>query len=148
MGLKGTMEKDHIPLNKFELQVLGLIPIRLVTVAGIEEELETTDLPDRTRASGGNKLPIEFTAAQPMHHTEEVAAMEAWYKTSQDPVSPTYKLPATLTYRSITGQVERVYALSGLFPRRRALPDADMTNPGDMAQITWTFSADDIEPVS
>ena len=146
MGLKGKLAADHIALNKFELLVVGLVPITFIKVSGLDCELETTDLPDRTRASGGNTLPLEFTAEQPMHHTTELAAMDAWFELCKDPVNPAYKLAATMNYKSISGQVTKSYALTGLFPKKRSTPEVDMENKGDAARVVWTFSADDVSP--
>jgi hypothetical protein len=147
MGLKGLIKGDHIALNKFELLIVGMPPILFTKVSGIDEELEVTDLPDRTRASGGNTLPIEFTAEMPMHHSVELAAMDVWFGLCQDPVSPTYKLVGTMVYKSISGQVMKSFILSGLFPKKRGTPEVDIENKGDMAKVTWTFSADDVTPL-
>jgi len=145
--MKGTVEQDHIPVNKYELIILGMPPIHFTEVSGIEEELEAVDLPDRTRASGGNTKPVDFTAKAMMHHSLEQAALEAWYEECQDPVSPTYKKIGTLVHKSITGNRIRTYSLVGLFITKRALPDLAMENEGEAAQVEWSFSADDILPV-
>jgi len=145
--MKGEVQADHIPVNKFQLKVVGLLDIYLSTVSGIEDELQTIDLPDRTKASGGNRAAGEFTAMQPIHHTAEVAAMEIWFKEGQDPISPTYKKPCTLIMQSLSGQKEKSYTLIGVFVTKRALPDLDKGDDGEMAQIEWTFSFDDILPL-
>lgn len=145
--LKGTINKDHMPVNKFTLLVLGMPDLTFTEISGIEEELETTDLPDRTRASGGNTLPIEFTAKMPLHHTAEQAAMELWFSASQDPVSDDYEKEATLICQSVSGAGLRTFSLIDLFPRKRGLPDLDIKNEGEMAEVEWTFSANDILPI-
>jgi len=145
--MKGAIQGDHIPVNKYQLLVLGMPPLTFTEVSGIEEELEVAELPDRTVASGGNTKAIEFTGKLPMHHLAEQAAMELWFSSAQDPVLPTYKLPATLVHQSITGNVLRTYSLLGLFPSKRALPDLEMANEGEMAAVEWTFRADDILPI-
>jgi hypothetical protein len=145
--MKGEVQADHIPVNKFTLKVVGLLDIYLSTVSGIEDELQTIDLPDRTKASGGNRSATEFTAMQPIHHTAEVVAMEAWFKEGQDPISPTYKKPCTLIMQSLSGQKSRSYTLIGVFVSKRALPDLDKSDDGEMAQIEWTFSVDDLLPL-
>lgn len=144
--MKGTIKKNHIPASEFKLLVIGMPEITLVTVSGIEEELETVDLPDRTTASGGHTKPVEFTITQPMHHLVELAAMEAWFRESQDPVSPTYKKNATLVMTSIGGDVSKTYSLMGLYPSKQKLPDLDMANEGEMNVVEWTMKADDITP--
>lgn len=147
MVLKGTILPDHIPVNKFQLTVAGLPPLVFTEISGIEEELETTALPDRTTASGGNKLPVEFTAMQPQHHTVERAAMEAWFTESQDPSPPTYKKDGTLIVQSISGGQVVAYLVRGLFPSKRSLPDLDLANEGELAKIEWTFKSDEIIPL-
>jgi hypothetical protein len=145
--LKGTVDPDIIPVNKFQLLVAGLPPLTFTSVGGIEDELQTAELPDRQRVSGGNRGPIEFTAMLPEHHLVEQGAMELWFKSSQDPVSPSYRKIGTLVVQSNTGSIFRTYSLLNLFPTKRALPDREMENEGEMSQVEWTFSADDIEPI-
>lgn len=140
--MKGTIRPNHIPVNKFQLLVLGLPPLTPIAISGIEEELEAVDLPDRTRASGGNTKPFEFTITIPMHHTIEQAAMERWYRDSRDPVLPNYKKTATLLCAPIGPGTPRTYQLVGLFPRMRKLPDLEMANEGEMASVEWTLSCD------
>lgn len=145
--MKGVIQPDHIPVNKFRLIVIGLPDLTITELSGIEDELEVADLPDRTVASGGNRKASEFTFMLPMHHSVEQAAMEAWFLESQDPVLPTYKKPGTLIHESISGATIRTFQLTGLFPKKRALPDLEMVNEGEMAAVEWTMSSDDIAPI-
>lgn len=145
--MKGELQKDHIPVNKYVLQVIGLIPIKATEISGIEEELETAELPDRTVASGGNTKATEFSMMTPMHHLSEQAALEVWWQESKDPVSPTYKKPCTLTMTSISGNKSRGYTLTGVFPKQRNLPDLEMANEGEMATVEWIMSVDSILPL-
>lgn len=145
--MKGVLNSDHIPVNNYQLLILGMPPLTFTEISGIEEELEVAELPDRTVASGGNTKPVEFTGKIPMHHMAEQAAMELWFAQCQDPVLPGYKKPATLVHKSITGNVLRTYSMIGLFPTKRALPDLEMGNEGEMAGVTWSFRADDILPI-
>jgi hypothetical protein len=145
--MKGEIQADHIPVNKYTVQALGLIPLTATNVSGIEDELQTTELPDRTVASGGNRGPTEFELTMPMHHEGEQAAMEIWFRESQDPVLPTYKKPVTLTHNSISGARSRSYTLLGVFPKKRTLPDLEKANEGEMASVVWTMSADDVVPL-
>ena len=145
--MKGEIASDHMPVNKYTFLVIGLIPITATEVSGIEDELETTELPDRTVASGGNRKATEFTVMVPLHHLPEQAALEVWFRESQDPVSPTYKKPVTLTHESLSGNKSRTFSLVGVFPKKRKMPDLEMMNEGEMAQTEWTFSADDVMPL-
>ena len=54
--MKGAIEENHSPVNKWQLIVPTAPPLTIVEQSGIEDELETTDLPDRTRASGAFAL--------------------------------------------------------------------------------------------
>ena len=78
--MKGQILPGHIPVNKFTLQVVGLASITVTELSGIEEELQTTELPDRTVASGGNTNASEFTIMVPAHHSVEIQAMETWWR--------------------------------------------------------------------
>ena len=143
MGLKGTIAPDHISINKYQLIVAGLPTLTPTKIGGFPEELDAVEIPDRTRASGGNTKPIEFTMTLPAHHDVEVAAMEMWFQESQDPVLPTYKNVGTLLVYLISGQKMRTVTLTGLFPTRIASPDLDMANEGEMMTYEYTLSADD-----
>jgi hypothetical protein len=144
MSIKGAIQPNHIPVNKYRFLVVGLPPLTPTKIDGIEEELEAVDLPDRTRASGGNTKPVEFSLMLPAHHAVEQAAMEAWFKSSQDPVLPGYKKAATLLITPINGGAPKPRTLVGVFPTKRKDPDLEMKNEGDMAEVQWTLSADDI----
>jgi hypothetical protein len=104
-------------------------------------------MPDRTVASGGNRAASEFDITIPAHHAVEQAALELWYKEAQDPVSPTYKRTATLTMYRIDGTPGRTFTLVGVFVKKRALPDMELANEGEMAGVTWSLSVDDILPI-
>jgi hypothetical protein len=146
--MKGTIQPDHIGRNKYELLVIGLPPIVFTSITGMEDEIQTTDLPDRTRATGGNRGMGEIVAQHPVHHQLEEAALEIWFRESQDPVLPTYKKIGALTLKSLSGNTLRIYTLLGMFPRKRKLPDVEMSNEGELAVNEWTFSVDDILPVA
>jgi hypothetical protein len=145
--MKGVLQPDHIPVNKYELQVIGMPSLVFTEISGLEEELDTATLPDRTVVTGGASKAVEFTVKQPAHHTVEVAAMEAWYTEAKDPVTPTYKKNATLIMKSGTGQILRTFSLIGTFPKKRKTPDLDMSNEGEMAAYEWTMSCDEPLPI-
>lgn len=141
--MKMVLLPDHIPVNNFDLIVVGGPPtIQFITIDGLEEELDTVDLPDRTKASGGNTKPIEFTATHPKHHTIEDAFLELWFSEGQDPVLPTYKKAATLLVNSISSLNVRSYNLIGMFPSKRKTADLDMANEGELNVTEWTFNVD------
>lgn len=145
--MKGAIKPDHIPVNNYELLMLGLPSLTPVEISGLEDGLQTTELPDRTRASGGNRGPLEFDITIPMHHTVEQAAMEIWFREGQDPVLPTYKKVGSLIHKSISGSILRTYTLIGAFVSKRALPDLEMGAEGEQANVVYTISVDDMLPI-
>lgn len=143
MPLKGTILEDHIPMNKYKLKPVGLIDIVFTEVSGLEKILEMIDLPDRTRASGGNTQAGTFTAKTPMHHTGDNAVLGLWFKLNQDPIQPLNKLPCTMEYFSGTGNIVKTIGLIGVSIEAEKTPDVAMENEGELATIEWTFSYDD-----
>jgi len=144
MVMKGSVQPGHIPVNNYELIVIGLPKILFATIGGGEQETETVDLPDRTVASGGNVKAGEFPATMFEHHVVERDAMEAWRRAGIDPVDPLYKKVGTLIRRDIHGNVAATRTYLGLQVTKRKDPDMDMANEGDPAMIEWTLKFDDI----
>ncbi len=147
MVMKGSVQPNHIPVNNYELIVIGLPPLLFTKISGLEEETEKTTLPDRTVASGGNTKPIEFVATSFEHHAVELAALELWRREGVDPVTPTYKKIGTLIKRSIGGQVATTRSLIGLWITKRKDSDLDLANEGEPAMVEWTMSADKPESI-
>jgi len=145
MGIKGKINQDHMPKNKYELFIVPIgATVTFTTVSGISEEMDSVDLPDRTRASGGESKATDFTASVPMHHLVDQAIMEAWYEEGQSPVSATYKKTGSLIVTSLSGGAVKSYALKGVWVTGRGLPDFAMENEGEMAEVEWSFSVDDV----
>jgi hypothetical protein len=147
MVLQGTVQPGHIPVNNYELIVVGLPPMVFTKISGFETVNESVELPDRTRASGGNRKPVEFTGMSFEHHTAERAALEFWFQEGKDPVSPTYKKVGTLIKRDIHGRVASTNSILGLWITKKKAPDLDLANDGEPALIEWTFSADSVQPI-
>lgn len=145
--MKGAIKDDHIPLNKYKLSIVGLPDLTAVAAGGMEEELNTVDLPDRTKASGGESAPSELVVTIPMHHTVERIAMEGWFQEGKDPVSPTYKKTGVLIWTSNSDSTLATYTVDGVFISKRVTPDGEMANEGEMATIEYTLSIDTIVAV-
>ena len=145
--MKGSVQPNHIPVNNYELIVVGLPGILFTEISGLEDETESTQMPDRTVVSGGNVLPTEFTAMMFEHHTVERAALELWLKEGRDPVSPLYKKIGTLIKRTIGGQIGSTKTLTGLWVKKSSGADLELANEGEPAMIEWTFSTDSVQPV-
>lgn len=148
MPIKAVLQPDHIQVNKYTLMVAGMPPLTFTAISGIEEELDVNEMPDRTIATGGRTKPVEFDVTQPEHHLIERLAMEAWFSECKDPVSPLHKKVGTLLQFSQTDLVQVGYMLIGLFPSKRALPDLEMENEGEMGSLVWTMRADELLLVS
>jgi hypothetical protein len=147
--MKGVLNPDHIGLNNYQLIVLGDVPpLTPVAIGELEDELEVAELPDRTIASGGSRLPTEFDLTLAAHHTLEIAGMEKWFIEAQGPVAPTYKKDCTLILKKVGGDIGRVYNLHGVFPKKRVTPALEMENVGELANIVYTMSVDDVLPVT
>lgn len=146
MGMKGVIEPDHIPLNKYKLTIIGLPEFTFTSVGGLEQALDKVVLPDRTVRSGGRTGVVEFDVTLPTHHTVQRAAMELWYQEGQDPVSPTYLKPGTLILESLTGQNVVTLSMPDIFVSDRKLPDSEMDNDGELHETVYTLNASDILP--
>lgn len=147
MGIKNVIAADELALNKFKFLVSGIIPVFFTEVRGLETEMENATLPDQTTVSGGRKKVSTFTAKMPAHHLIEVRALEEWLKQSEDPVDPGYKKPATLLFLSKTGSKLKAWNIKGCWCSKEKLPDADLKDEGNMAEVEFTFMADDVKPV-
>lgn len=148
MALKGLILPGHIPVKKFQLLFPGMPPMVVTKLGGLEEELETTEMPDRTVHSGGETKSTELVIEIPMHHIIEQQAMELWYDMSKDPVLPGYKKDGTVIHLSVSAVgLPSVFMISGVFPKARKTPEMDMTNESDAAVVEWTLSVDDVSPL-
>lgn len=145
--MKGEIQANIVGLNRYTLSVLGLVDLTPVAVTGLDDVLETTSLPDRTVASGGQRKSAEFTMDLPAHHVLEQLGMEGWFIESQDPISPTYKKTCTYELIAQDGKTARAFTLIGVFPVQRKLPAVELKNEGDMAVIQWVMSVDNILPI-
>ena len=146
--LKHVLLPDHVPVNKWKLKVLGLIPLTFVKQSGIEEAIKRVELPDGTASSGGRTDPFDFEVEIPMHHTLERVAMEGWYTEGKDPVSPTYKKTGTLTHFSNSRLTTVSYTIYQMWLFNRTLPDLDLENDGELATVKFNASGDDLIPIT
>jgi hypothetical protein len=144
----GDISPDHIPTNKYQLMFLGVPPLTCTNISGLETELVTSEMPDRTIVSGGQQKATEFTIMIPEHHVVEQAAMEAWLIESTDPVLPSYKKVGTLLGISVSGNIIVSKQLVGVFPKKRTLPDREMINEGELSLVEWTLSVDQVFPLT
>lgn len=147
MVMKGTVLPNHIPVNNFELIVVGLPKLIFTQISGLGEETQSVEMPDRTVVSGGNTTAVEFTGMSFEHHTVELAALELWRLQGVDPVDPQYKKVGTLIKRRIDGSIGTTRTLIGLWIKNRQDADLDLANEGEPAMVEWTFSADKVESV-
>jgi len=146
--MKGTISKDHIPASKYQLLFVGMPPLTITEISGIENELDVAELPDRTVASGGRTKPSEFTFRIPAHETVQLAALELWYSMCKGDVDPAYQLSGTLIMQSISGNLLRTYSVIDAFPSKRVLPELSLESEGEMTTIEWTMRCQDVFFVS
>ena len=147
MTLKNTIDPNHVPLSKYQLNVLGLPLLKLTKVGGIEKVLKVANLPDKTSASGGQQDPFDLVCELPLHHSAERQAIEEWYKEGQDPVTATYKKSGVMSYKAIDDSVSAAYSLIGAFCMRLKYPDSDMEDDETMGVLEFTLRVDDAEPL-
>lgn len=158
MPLQGKISEFHLPVNNYVLSVASVPPppglLTFTKISGLETEVESVELPDRTRVSGGQTKALTFTADMPMHHILEQLYMEQWFDSGREPVKRGYKRDGTLLYIPIGlnpvargGGVPRTIGLKGMFVTKRKYPDLDMKNEGDMAVVEYTISVDEVFPL-
>jgi hypothetical protein len=147
MPLRGSIQEDHIPSNKYKLIIVGLPDITFTEISELEQEVGVVELPDRTRASDGATKPTEITVKVPLHHTLEIAAMEAWYIEGQDPKTPTYKKVGTLIQTSGTGARIRSNSLVGVWISKKKGSALSMESEGDMTANEYTLQIDNVLPI-
>lgn len=152
-NLKNRIAGAHIPDNVFKLiPILPPFPtgLTITKLSGIKEELEHSDMPDKTWATGGQTKPVEFTIEVPMHHVVEQLYLEDWFEAAQSNtgVRDDYKRDANLVNIPITGLTGsgfvRTWGLKGLGIVARELPDLDMAAEGKLTVVKFTMRADDI----
>jgi hypothetical protein len=147
MAIKNVLKVNRVQVNKFQLTIApGVGSPLFTTISGLEEELDTVDLPDRTSRSGGREKQLEFEVQQPMHHDLEVLAMEAWYRMCKMSL-PLYLKLGTLVLFDEWGIPRRRYTLPNLWISKRSHSELDLDNDGEMSTITWTLKADQIIPM-
>jgi hypothetical protein len=145
MAIKNVLKENRVQTNKYSALIQpGPGLILFTAISGLEEELDASELPDRTMRSGGRKKSIEFDATQPMHHDLEVLAMEAWYTECQDPVSPVHLKIMTIIIFDQQGFPRRRVTLFNVWIKKRVHSDLELEGEGDMGTITWTLQADEL----
>ena len=144
LAIKNQIQELRIPVNKFQLIVQpGVGQITVISLTGLEEELDAPELPDRTIRSGGRSKPVEIDVVQPMHHTSEVLLMEAWWNLCKYSVAGYLRL-GMLIQMNETGIPTKRWTLPNIWIKKRAHSDLELENDGEMATITWTMQTDQI----
>lgn len=144
MAIKNVLKVNRVQVNKFQLTIQPGVGSPLFTsITGLEEELDTVDLPDRTTRSGGRGKQLEFEVIQPMHHDLEVLAMEAWWAMCKATL-PGYLKLGILVLFDEWGMPRRRRTIPNIFISKRKDTDQELDNDGEMATITWTLKGDEI----
>lgn len=153
MSIKGTLNNDHIPTNKYVLAVAGVVApngsFTCVKISGLKAESDVAQLPDRTVASGGgNKKTGQFTVDTPEHHTAEQVAWQLWYNEGLGNPLPTYKKFAVLQVQSLSGEIVRTYSLTGAWVSAFETQERDMASEGGLSITKYTIEYDDCSMAS
>jgi len=143
---KGELSAGYIPNNKFLLSVagLGVSSLVIIEVSGIEQELETVELPDKTVATSGRAGIVEFTIKVPAHESNSIASLNGWFMSCRGSVSTDYKKDGTLALQNTYGETVSSWSISGMFPMKRTLPEMNAAGAGDLSMSEWAFKADDV----
>ena len=88
--MKAVFNPDAVTVNRFTLDIPGLKPILFDTVSTTELDIDTADMPDRTRISGGRTAPGEFTATILAGEGQGNLDLERWFEEAIDPIAPGY----------------------------------------------------------
>jgi hypothetical protein len=153
MSIKGTLNADHIPTNKYALYVVGVTApnstFTCTKISGLKAETDVAQLPDRTVASGGgNKKTGQFTVESPEHHTAEQVAWQLWYNEGLGNPLPTYKKVGVLQVKSLSNEVIRTYSLTGMWVSAYETQERDMASEGGLSVTKYTIEYDDCTMVS
>jgi hypothetical protein len=73
--------------------------------------------------------------------------MEDWFSLSHSKLGQAqegYLKDLTITFKNILGQVARSYIVEKAFVSKRALPDFELDNDGEMAEVTYTIRGQDL----
>ncbi len=139
--IKGEALPDPALRGQFRVSFIGMPPIYATKFTGLEFEIETTDLADRTRHSAGATGAGEAVCSGYLHHTIEAVAWEAWFDASRNG-SPGYKRDGTLEILGADGIPRAIYSLVGVWPKKWAIGDFDKTSK-DSVEVAFTLSIDD-----
>ena len=143
--MKGDIRPNPAIVNKFLLEIEGLPQVYARRAGGFETEVATAEAPDRTMHSAGERGSTEWELETPIHHTEEAAALEGWFL-SCSLGAPGYKREGTIHLLTASGVPVRSWALTGIFIKKRAVPELNRTTD-EIAFYTWTMNADDVVPI-
>lgn len=143
--IKGILDENRVQTNKYDLMFQpGPGLITFTSIGSMEEELDASELPDRTVRSGGRKKPGTTDLVQPMHHDLEVLAMKVWWLECQDKVSPLHLKIGTLIIYDQSGLPRVRHTILNCWLSKRVLPDLELEGDGDMGTYTWTMNYDEI----
>jgi len=146
MGIKRVLLPNRVQTNKYAMKVPGYKDMTLTSIGSLETELDDNEMPDRTRVTGGRQKAVEFDISVPAHHRIDILQCESWLTECTEPVTPTHKKVATILFfheqlRDIPGLK---YFLEGVKIQKRATPEGELDNDGEMAVVTYTLTADEV----
>ena len=143
-AIKSIIKPLRVPDNKYSLIVQpGVGQLTVVELTGLEQELDQSELPDRTVRSGGRGKPLAFDFAIPMHHTSEVLLCETWWNLCKYSLIGYLKFGMLIQFNEASIPTKR-WTLPNLWLTKRGHTDLALGNDGEMTTIMWSASADDL----
>lgn len=140
--MKGDIRPNPAILNKFLIELDGLIAFYARRAGAFESEVASAEAPDRTVHSAGEVGATEWEMETPIHHVEEAAALEAWFAQCAAG-APGYKRNGQIHALTASGVPVRTWSLSGVWVKKRSIPEMNRTTD-EIAFYTWTMNADDV----
>jgi hypothetical protein len=146
MPIKRVLQANRVQVNKYAMKVPGLQDMVLTSIGSLESELDDNEMPDRTRVTGGRQKAVEFDIGVPAHHKLAILQMESWLTECTEPVTPTHKKTATILFfhEQLFDIPGLKYFLEGMKVMKRATPEGELDNDGEMAIVTYTMTADEV----
>lgn len=144
--MKEKILPGHILTNKISLKIEGVADLSPTSVGALKDETTKVELPDSTAASGARRKATELTFKIPAHHKKEIAAIEAWRIAAASGL-PGYKRLVTYTKESGDGKNKNVRALIGCWPQIREDMAGEMKGDGEMDEVEFTLSIDEVAPL-
>jgi hypothetical protein len=144
MGIKGVIQANRVMDSKYRAVIQpGVGDVLFTSIDGLGEELDTSELPDRTAVSGGRSKPGELECIQPIHQRPDYPLMLAWYNACKATI-PGYKKLGTITLLTDAGPPSVMHTVRGMFISAWKQAILELEGEGKMVVVTWTIKFDNL----